>query len=116
MLTTKIILKDPQYVPIDIHGTIYINSKYKDARKKIEEAIHQQIDYIHSDKSFGDILKFDDLFYAIQQLECVEFIYDLHMTAQKPGLVTVREPDIHLSEECLCYVGNLYLDIGTYGK
>lgn len=116
LLTTKIILKDPQYVPIDIHGTIYINSKYKDARKKIEEAIHQQIDYIHSDKSFGDILKFDDLFYAIQQLECVEFIYDLHMTAQKPGLVTVREPDIHLSEECLCYVGNLYLDIGTYGK
>lgn len=116
LLTTKIILKNPQYVPIDVHGTIYISSKYKDAGKEIEEAIHRQIDYIHSEKSFGDVLKFDDLFYAIQQLECVEFIYDLHMTAQKPGLVTVREPDIYLSEECLCYVGNLYLDIGTYGK
>lgn len=116
LLTTKIILGSPQYVPIDIHGTIYINGKYKNAAKEIEETIHRQVDYIHSEKSFGEVLKFDDLFYAIQQLDCVEFIYDLHMTSQKPGLVMLREPDLYPTEECLFHVGNLYLDIGTYGK
>ena len=116
LLTTKIEIMSPQYVPIDVHGTIYVKSQYEHGRRDIEEAIHRTLDYLDSEKNFGDRIKFDDLFHEIQMLDCVEFIYDLRMNPQKPGLARVEELDILPAEDCLCYVGRLYLEIGTHRK
>lgn len=116
LLTTKICILNPQYVPVDVHGTIYVNGSSKNSRQEIEAVIYQTVDYLKSDKTFGERLRFEELFQHIQSLDCVEYIYDLHMVSQKPGLARSEEADIVPSEECLCYVGQLYLDIGTYGK
>ncbi|MBR5578978.1 MAG: baseplate J/gp47 family protein [Lachnospiraceae bacterium] len=116
LLTTKLIIQGPQYVPVDVHGTIYVGSQYKNAKAEIEKVITEYIDTVSSERNFGDILKFDRLYAAVQELECVEFIYDLHMVPQKSGLARLQEEDVIPEEECLCYAGNFYLQIGTYGK
>lgn len=116
LLSTKIAVVGPQYVPIDVHGTIYVSNQYKNAEEEIKHTIEAYIDYLHSDKSFGETLKFDELYYAIQQLDCVEFIYDLHIIPQRTDVGRLQDEDIILIEEGLCYMGNFYLQIGTYGK
>ena len=109
-------IKGPAYVPVDVHGTIYVKSRYKNAREEIEDVIRGYLDMVSSDRNFGEALRFDKLYAAVQQLECVELIYDLHLLPQKTGLARRVEEDVILEEECLCYPGNLYLQIGTYGK
>ena len=116
LLTTKLMIKGPAYVPVDVHGTIYVKSRYKNAREEIEDVIRGYLDMVSSDRNFGEALRFDKLYAAVQQLECVELIYDLHLLPQKTGLARRVEEDVILEEECLCYPGNLYLQIGTYGK
>lgn len=116
LLSTKIEIVDPHYVPIDVHGTIYVSNQYKNAKEEIERTISNCVDYLHSGKNFGETLRFNEIYQAVQQLDCVEFIYDLHMIPQKAGLGRVQEEDVFLTEESLCYMGNFYLQIGTYGK
>ena len=116
LLSTKIEIVGPQYIPIDVHGTIYVSNQFKNAKEEIERAIDGCVDYLHSEKNFGDTLRFEEIYQAVQKLECVEFIYDLHMIPQKAGLVRMQEEDVLLTEDSLCYMGNFYLQIGTYGK
>lgn len=116
LLTTKIEIVPPQYAAIDVHGVIYVRNQYENSRKEIEEAIRRKIDYIHSDRNFGDILKFDELFHEIESMDCVEFIYELSLHPRNPGLARMADSDIIPAENCLCYAGEIVLETGTYRK
>ncbi len=114
LLTTKIEIIPPMYVPIDVHGTVYMKSQYENARQMIEDKLREKIDYIHSEKNFGEVLKFDEVFHAVEALDCVEFVYELSLTPQKPGMARMSEADIIPNENCLCYAGEIRLELGSY--
>ncbi len=116
LLTTKLEIVSPVYVPVDVHGLIYVKRQYENSRELIEEAIRRQIDYIHSDRNFGELLKFDELFREIEALDCVEFIYELSMQPRQSYLASMRDGDVAPVENCLCYPGEMALETATYGK
>jgi len=112
LLTTRIEIMPPVYTPVDVRGTVYVKRQYENSLGQIEEVIKKQIDYIHSDKKFGEILKFDQVFHEIESLDCVEFIYDLSFCPRNPTLARLVEADIIPNENCLCYAGNIVLQTG----
>lgn len=109
LLTTRIEIVPPVYTPIDVHGTVYVKRQYENSLELIEQAIRKKIDYIHSQRNFGEVLKFDEVFHEIEALDCVEFVYELSMHPQNPSLARLVEADIVPNENCLCYAGNIVL-------
>lgn len=112
LLTTKIEIIPPVYTPIDVHGIIYVKNQYEDTLAQIEQTIRKKIDYIHSEKNFGDILKFDEVFHAIEELDCVNFIYKLSLYPQEPAFAKLLDSDIQPGENVLCYAGDISLETG----
>ena len=113
LLTTRIELQQPVYVPVQVRGTVYVKSHFEGSREQIESVIRQELDYIHSDRNFGERLNFDALFHRLEELECVDFIYELKLTAQGGSHVTMQGLDIQPDDNCLLYPGGIQLEINT---
>ena len=113
LLTTRIELQQPVYVPVQVRGTVYVKSHFEGSREQIESVIRQELDYIHSDRNFGERLNFDALFHRLEELECVDFIYELKLTTQGGSHVTMQGLDIQPDDNCLLYPGAIQLEINT---
>lgn len=111
LLTCTVRLHQPVYVPIYVQGTIYVKSHFTDARQKIEELLQQELDYIESDRQFGETVRFNQLYGKLMELECVEYIHDLKITPQNHNGAIMKDSDIHLGYDCLCYLGKMNLTI-----
>ena len=116
LLTTRVEIVPPVYLPINVKGVIYVKRHYEREQGLIEQTIREQLDYLESDRNFGDVLKFDEVFRAVENLECVEYIYDLTLHPQYPGAAKIRDNDIYPNADCLCYAGDIQLEIRNYEK
>lgn len=116
LLTTRIEIIPPVYEPVNVRGTVYVKPVYKNCREQIEQVIREQIDYIHSDKNFGDVLRFNEVFHAIEDLECVEFVYALSLQPQHSNQAKLKETDIYPALNCLLYPGTISLEIDVHVK
>ncbi|MCR5054144.1 MAG: baseplate J/gp47 family protein [Lachnospiraceae bacterium] len=110
LLTTRVELIQPVYMPVNVAGTVYIKSHYDDAEKIIEETIANKIDYINSDKNFGEILKFDEVFHAIEMLDCVEYVYELSLRPKSVNGAKMVDADILPDANCLLYPGQIQVE------
>ena len=116
LLTTRVEIVQPVYLPINVKGVIYVKRHYEREQGLIEKTIREQLDYLESERSFGDVLKFDEVFRAVENLECVEYIYDLALYPQYPGAARIKDNDIYPNADCLCYAGDIQLEIRNYEK
>lgn len=116
LLTTRIEIISPVYEPVNVRGTVYVKPTYENCRQQIEAAIREQIDYVHSDKNFGDVLRFNEVFHAIEDLDCVEFVYDLSLQPQHSSQAKLKDADIYPAENCLLCAGTLALEVDVYVK
>ena len=116
LLTTRVEIVSPVYLPINVKGVIYVKRHYEREQGLIEQTIREQLDYLESERNFGDVLKFDEVFRAVENLECVEYIYDLTLHPQYPGAAKIKDNDIYPNEDCLCYAGDIQLEIRNYEK
>ena len=69
-----------------------------------------------TDKSSGEPLRYDEVFYALEGLDCVEYVADLALFPENPGEVRVKENDIYPPSNGLCYAGEISLEIRSYEK
>ncbi len=113
LLTTKIELHQPAYAEVAVQGVIYVKPHYEGSREQIEAVIRRELDYIHSEKNFGERLYFDELFHRIEALDCVDFIYELIVTPQNQQLAYRQGLDIVPLDYCLLIPGNIKLEINT---
>lgn len=113
LLTVKICLAQPQYVAVDVRGTIYVKRHYEHYREEIEAVLREHLDYVRGDQQFGETLKFDRLFYSLERLECVESVQSLQIYPQNRKLAAVQGMDIVPREDCLLYPGNFDLDMNA---
>ena len=113
LLTTNVILVQPAYVEISVQGTVYVKPHYKGCKEKIEAVRRQELDYVNSDKNFGDRLHFDELFHRIEALECVEYIYELSASSSNPLLAVRQGMDIQPVDYCLLIPGAIHIELNT---
>ena len=113
LLTSRYMILKPAFVAVGVKCTVYVRRHFGDCRKQIEDRIRSRIDYINSDRNFGERLNFEDIFYAIEDLECVDYVYDLSLHSENDRLAKVKEYDLYPRADCLCYPGEIQLEIVT---
>ena len=110
LLTTRIELISPVYMPVNVSATIYVKLHFANAQEQIEAVIRQRLDYLNSDKNMGEILKFDEVFHAIELLDCVEYVYDLTLRPKSVAGAHLSDADIIPDANCLLYPGDIHVE------
>lgn len=111
LLTTRIRFAGPRYVGIDVRGVIYVKRQYEYYMEEIEGVLRRHLDYRKGPQNFGEVLKFEKLFYDLEQLDCIVSMQNLAIYPQNLNHVSMEGMDIHPEGDCLCYPGNFYLEI-----
>ena len=113
LITSRFTIVNPNYVAVGVKATVYVKRHYADPAKQIEDRIRGQLDYINSDRNFGERLMFEDVFRSIEDLECVEYVYDLALHSENSKLAALKEYDIFPRFDVLLYPGDIQLEIVT---
>ncbi len=116
LITSEFSIIKPSFVAIGVKCTVYVKRHYTDCQKQIEDRIRGKVDYINTEHNFGDRLMFEDVFHAIEDLECVEYVYDLSLRSENNKLAQMKEYDIYPRYDCLCYPGEINLELVTSDK
>ncbi len=114
LLTTRVELVQPVYLAVNVQATVYVKIRYEDAAKMIEDSIREHIDYLHSQKNFGEPLKFDEVFHGIEMLECVEYVYELTLRPKSFSGAKMIDADILPDNNCLLYPGEIRVEAMTF--
>ncbi len=110
LLTTRINVVSPRYVEVHVRGTVYVRQYYSDPKTEIERTIERLLDDVHSDRNFGQPLRFRDVFTAIEALECVSFVYELTITPDDRQLAAYVDSDIYPEADVLCMAGEISIE------
>lgn len=113
MISTRIELCQPQYVPIDVTAVVHVRQYYENARAEIEEMLRRELDYVTSDHSFGETVRFTELYRKLETQPCVDGVYLLTMHPAPGSDAVMQGADIVLGESSLCHLGRLTLEINT---
>ncbi|MBR5420217.1 MAG: baseplate J/gp47 family protein [Lachnospiraceae bacterium] len=110
LLTTRIRILSPSYVDIHVRATVYVKRHYTDPKGDIVRLLNHILDDVHSDRSFGQVLHFRDVFSAIESLECVSFVYELSLLPDDRSLAEYRDSDIYPRADVLCRAGDILIE------
>ena len=113
MISTRVELCQPQYVPIDVTAVVHVRRYYENARAEIEEMLRRELDYITSDHTFGETIRFTKLYRKLETQPCVDGVYLLTMHPAPGSDAVMQGADIVLGESSLCHLGKLTLEINT---
>lgn len=111
LLSTRVCIRQPVYQAVVTSGTIYVKPHYEHCREQIEQVIRRELDYIHGSRNFGEVLRFDKLFHAVDALECVGYLSEFSIAAESGGMARTEGADIRPGENCLLYPGKISLEI-----
>ncbi len=110
LITTRFQILSPVYVGVSVKLTVYVKRQFSDSRQQIEDRVKQLLNYIDGDKNFGDPLTFEEVFAGIENLDCVDYVYDLFMQPENLKNAMLRDGNIYPSENCLLYPGQIMLE------
>ena len=116
LITTRFVILSPVYVAVSVRTTVYVKRHFSDCREQVEKRICDIINYPESEKNFGDPLTFEEVYSGIEELDCVEYVYELFMRPENLKAAALRESNIYPGENCLLYPGRISLEIITYDK
>lgn len=111
MITTKVQLMQPEYVPIGVKAVVDIKNYYENASQTITDVLHNLLDQIHSDCSFGTTIEYYKIYKAISQIPMVESIYRLQLDAPAYADAKKSGGDIVLGSRSLGYPGKLVVEM-----
>lgn len=113
MLSCKVTLAQPVYTRIHVKGIIQVKPHYENSREKIVILIQNYLDRVHGPGEFGELIEFEELFTAIENLDCVESVQSLALFPENRQYARLVGMDIKPREDCLCCPGKIELDIST---
>jgi len=116
MITTRVELLQPKYIPINVQATIYVKSYFENARQDIEKLLTSELDYVSSEHDFGEMVRFNEIFRALENLPCVDSVFDLALNPQTRSDAGLVGTDIQLGSHCLCYPGRFSLEINSQAR
>lgn len=110
LITTRFQISPPVYVKVSVKLTVYVKRQFSNSREQIEERIKMLLNYIDGDKNFGDPLTFEEVFAGIENLDCVDYVYELFMQPENLKHALLRDGNIYPAENCLLYPGQIMLE------
>ena len=113
MISTRVELREPQYVPVDVTAVVHVRKYYENARTEIEEMLRRELDYITTEHTFGETIHFTELYRKLETQPCVDGVYLLSMHPAPGADAVMQGADIVLGESSLCHLGRLTLEINT---
>ncbi len=116
LITTRFMILPPIYVGVSVRATVYVKRHFTDSREQIENKIRHIVDYMKSEKNFGEVLTFEEVFSGIEDLPCVEYVYELFMRPESHKHAALKESNIYPGENCLLYPGRIDVEVITYSK
>lgn len=116
LLSTAIRVLQPQYVAVNVQGKIYVKPHFNHCEEEVKQAVRKELDYIRGKQKFGEQLRFDKVFHALDALECVSYVYELNIEAASTEYVKMEGADIIPEPKCLLYPGNIQLEILTVAE
>lgn len=111
MLSTRVTLCQPVYTQVLVKGRIYVKPHFEGCREQIEAVVRNEIDSVTGPSGFGEVLRFDRVFRAIEALECVSYVYDLSLAPRNQQYAKMEGADIRPAEHCLLYPGQMKLEV-----
>ena len=111
MLTTRILVEEPMYVPIDVHAVVYMEKYFTNGKAQIERKLRELLDYTKDRGNFGDLISYREIYHEIEALDCVKEIYELNLIPQNQYAVSRVGLDYRLKENCLCYPGMISVEL-----
>lgn len=111
LLSTAIRILQPVYVPVNVSGKIYVKPHFNNCERLVKETVVAELDYIRGNQNFGEPLRFDKVFHALDVLECVSYVYDLNIESAKPEYISKEGADLYPVKNCLFYPGIIALEV-----
>ena len=114
MITTRVELVQPRYVPIHVSAVVYIRRHFQRAQEEVRELLAALLDHIDGEESFGGIVRFHEVYQQLIALPCVAAVDALRLSCAGAEGATQSGLDICLDEESLCYPGEFRLEFHDY--
>lgn len=111
MLTTRLVIEQPVYVPINVTGVIYVKKHFERCRERIEEMLGKMLDGIHSDAQFGGRIVFYEIYRQLGELDAVDRIHELSLFPDSFRSADMSGMDIVLDFNALYYPGTFRLEL-----
>ncbi len=116
LITTRFQIMAPVYAAVSVKATVYVKRHFSDCREQVENTLKHTLNYLDSDRNFGEVLKFEDVFRAIEELNCVEYVYELYIRPENSRYAYLKDSNIYIAENCLIYPGELDIELVTFEK
>ena len=114
MITTRVELVQPRYVPIHVSAVVYIRRHFQRAQEEVRELLAALLDHIDGEESFGGTVRFHEVYQQLIALPCVAAVDALRLSCAGAEGATQSGLDICLDEESLCYPGEFRLEFHDY--
>ncbi len=112
LLTTRVELRAPRFVSVNIRGTVSVRRGYeKEAEEHIRAELKRACEYRNNDKTFGEALYYSEVFRALERIEDVDFVYDLSIRPSSNSLAKYVDGNIYPDKFVLCRLGNVDIEI-----
>lgn len=111
LLSTRVCVRQPVYQAVVTSATVHIRPHYEDCREQIEQVIRRELDYIHGEQNFGELLRFDKIFHAVEALDGVGYISEFSISTEGSVYAASEGADIRPAQNCLLYPGKIKLEI-----
>lgn len=111
LMTVRAEVCQPEYVQIHVRASLRMKSGFDRGRERAGELIREKLDYVGTDRGFGETVSFQELYRALKELECVEEVYELSLWPGEDTLAVKSGMDIRLKQNCLCYAGRIELEL-----
>lgn len=116
LLSTKISVIKPAYAPVNVAATIMVNQSYEHTEERLHRIVEKMINYMESDKNFGELLKFEEVFHALEDDPGVVYVQQLTLRPAKNQLASRQEQNILPAQNAILIPGNIALELITYHK
>lgn len=111
MLTTRLVIEQPVYVPVNVTGVIYVKKHFERCRKRIEDMLRRMLDGIQSDAPFGGRILFREIYKQLRTIDGVDRIYELSIFPDSFHNADMSGMDIVLNPNALYCPGSFRIEL-----
>ncbi len=115
MLTTRIEICQPRYVPVGVYAVLSIRGMRAHAETETERVLRGLLDHVNGPQGFGGFLRFNEVYQALNALPFVEAVDALSLYPESRDAVLLGS-DIRMDDDSLCYPGTIRLTLREQGR